>query len=311
MLPASVNLSIHKDSPVPIRDQIVEQIGVLIASGVLAGNQKLPSIRAMAQRLGIHHGLVNAAYNQLADIGLLEIRQGSGVKVVQKVAVAHEKGQESLDSLFRYFLAQAADLGYTREQIESSIKKHLGRRQVKRIIVVDNAPDFHSVVLSELEPHFKLPVLALTHDQLKQKRELIEDSLIVTSLYHLTSLQEVALDPTRFIVCNILAGEPELELIKSLPASSIVLAISKSSTLMNAGARLIAALRGEDIAVRTIPLDDIKEITYMMRYAKLAICDLPSRDMVTKVAGKVPVRVFQLYSPDTIAMIQERLAEWG
>jgi DNA-binding transcriptional regulator YhcF (GntR family) len=311
MLSATLNISIQKDSPVPIRDQIVEQIGLLIASGVLAGSQKLPSIRALATKLGIHHGIVNAAYNQLSDMGLLEIRQGSGVKVVAKAAVAHEKGQSSLDSLFRYFLAQASDLGYSRKAIEECIKHQMGRRPVERILIVDNAPDFHHVVVAELKPHFNLPIEVLTHEGLKKSPELIEDSLIVTSLYHLLSLEELPLDPTRFIVCHIEPGISELELIKSLPKSSIVLAISKSETLLKASARLAAAIRGEEIAVRTISLDDMKEITYMMRFAKAVFCDLPSKEAIEKVAGKIPVQVFRVYSPATIKLIEERLAQWG
>jgi GntR family transcriptional regulator len=311
MLTASVNISIQRESPVPIRDQIVEQIGLLIASGVLGANQKLPSIRALAQKLGIHHGIVNSAYNQLADLGVLQIRQGSGVKVVAKVAAAHEKGQVSLESLFRYFLAQATDLGYTRKKIEECIKHQLNRQPVKQILLVDNAPDFHAVALAELSPHFEMPIVAITHADLKSKTSMIEDSLILTSIYHLGSLQDLPLDPTRFIVCNIEPGMEEMNLLKTLPKASIVVVVSKSATLMNAGTRIAAAVRGDELALRTIPLDDPKEIAYTMRFARAAICDFPSKETVMKLAGKVPVRVFQIYSPSTIQLIKDRLAEWG
>jgi GntR family transcriptional regulator len=310
-LAAPVNISIQRDSPVPIRDQIVEQIGLLIASGVLAGNQKLPSIRALAQKLGIHHGIVNSAYNQLSDLGLLQIRQGSGVKVVPKVAVAHEKGQASLESLFRYFLAQATDLGYSRAKIEQCIQRQLHRQPVKRILLVDNAPDFHAVALAELSPHFSMPIEAITHTGLKSKAQLIEDSIILTSIYHLTSLEDLPLDPTRFIVCNIEPAREELDLLRKLPKASIVVVVSKSSTLMNAGTRIAAAVRGDELALRSISLEDTNEIAYTMRFAKAAICDFPSKETVLKLAGKVPVRVFQIYSPSTIQLIKDRLAEWG
>ena len=83
-----MKISINKESSVPIRDQLIEQIALQIASGSLKGKEKLPSIRALAQRLGIHYSTVTAAYNHLGDVGLLEVRQGSGVKVAGKAAPA-------------------------------------------------------------------------------------------------------------------------------------------------------------------------------------------------------------------------------
>ena len=76
-----LKIVVNKESDIPIRDQIIEQIGLQIASGTLKGKEKLPSIRALADRLGIHYSTVTAAYNHLAETGLLEVRQGSGVRV--------------------------------------------------------------------------------------------------------------------------------------------------------------------------------------------------------------------------------------
>ena len=72
-----MKISISKDSSIPIRDQLIEQLGLQIAAGTLKPHQKLPSIRALADRLGVHYSTITAAYNHMADVGLLEVRQGS------------------------------------------------------------------------------------------------------------------------------------------------------------------------------------------------------------------------------------------
>ncbi len=82
-----MKIVVNKESEIPIRDQIIEQIGLQIASGTLKGKEKLPSIRALADRLGIHYSTVTAAYNHLAETGLLDVRQGSGVTVAGRSPV--------------------------------------------------------------------------------------------------------------------------------------------------------------------------------------------------------------------------------
>jgi hypothetical protein len=49
----------------------------------------------------------------------------------------------------------------------------------------------------------------------------------------------------------------------------------------------------------------------MMRYAKMVVCDGPSREKVLGLARNVPVSVFKLYHPATVQLIKDRLKEWG
>lgn len=314
MLPAAVKFSINKDSAVSVRDQLIEQIGLQIASGALKGKEKLPSIRALAQRLGIHHSTVTAAYNHLAEVGLLEVRQGSGVRVASKVTARDTEGERELDQLFRTFLARAADNGYSSEDVSRCFEQmKKGRKSVKRILVVDRNRDFHKLLLAELQPHFTLPVQPLTAEDLAKDVSVLDDSLLLSSLYHVFPLQRLNIDPTRFVVCNIEPARSELEVVRNLPAGSIILLVSVSPTLLKMATNMSAAVRGEEVAVRTVLLDDEKELAYMIKYAKAIICDSPSEDRVKKLAGssKVPVHVFHLYAPSTIELIKQRLHQWG
>lgn len=108
MLPTLVNITINTDSAIPVRDQLIEQIGWQIAAGVLKNNEKLPSIRALAQKLGIHAATVNYAYNKLSAIGMLEIRHGSGVRVAPNIGLGQADGHSDIDSLFSRFVSNAS-----------------------------------------------------------------------------------------------------------------------------------------------------------------------------------------------------------
>lgn len=308
-----MKILINRESTVPIRDQLIEQIGLQIASGALKGEEKLPSIRALAQRLGIHYNTVSSAYNHLSEVGLLDVRQGSGVRVASKMRRREMDLETStLDGLLSDFLAVASDHGYSREQLQQCVSRVLSSKSVARILVVDRNKDFHPLLVAELQPHFSLPVMTVTMEELNRQLELLADSLIVTSLYHLFVLQRLPIDPTRLVVCNVEPGRQEVDIVASLPVGAMVLLVSVSATLLKMATNIMAAVRGEDLAIRAISPDDTKELQYAINYADTVICDLPSQDAVVKLSSaKTKLKVFRLYSPSTIDLIKDRLAKWG
>lgn len=65
----------------PPADQIRDQIRGLIASGQLAGGDRLPSVRQLAKDLGVAPGTVAKAYRGLEAEGLLVTRTGGGTRI--------------------------------------------------------------------------------------------------------------------------------------------------------------------------------------------------------------------------------------
>lgn len=311
MLSSSIKISISKESPVSVKDQLIEQIGLQIASGTLKPKDKLPSIRQLAQKLSIHHSTVTAAYNHLEEAGLLEIRQGSGVRVASRSMSGDGQRELTLEQLFKQCLARAAESGLSREQVKGFAEKMLSSKPIQRILVVDRNEDFHPILSAELSPNFALPVVPISFEKLAKNRELLADSLIVTSFYHLYPLQTLDLDPTRFVVCTVEPGKDEMEAILALKPGSLVAIISISPTLLKMANNMAAAVRGEEVAVRCIEKHETQEISYVMKHANLILCDGPSESVVKAVSGKLPLKVFHLYSPNTIELIKERLGKWG
>ena len=69
---------IDKDKNKPIYKQLVDEILDDIKQGRLNPEDKLPTERELAERLGISRGTVKKAYKELADNGVIEVIQGSG-----------------------------------------------------------------------------------------------------------------------------------------------------------------------------------------------------------------------------------------
>ncbi|MBZ0189151.1 MAG: GntR family transcriptional regulator [Candidatus Obscuribacterales bacterium] len=307
-----MKISINKESSVPIRDQLVEQVSLQIASGALDAGVKLPSIRALASRLDIHYSTVTAAYNHLAEVGLLEIRQGSGVRVAS-LGGGFNKEQEkkALDMLFGDFLARASESGYSISEVQDCVKRLSKRKAVKRILVVDRNVDFHPVILSELSPHFSIPVEACTVEEILENPFWSEEALIVTSLYHLFSFKNAIADRTRLVPCNIEPARSELQQVSELKGGSLLLLVSVSNTLMTMATKLVAAQRGEEVAVRSVLSTDEKELSYTIGFADLILCDRPSEELVKRLANGKKTKCFKLYPDSTIDLIKTRLSKWG
>lgn len=65
----------------PISKQIVDGVRMKVATGELELGMQLPSVRGLAQQLGINPNTVAKAYAELTAEGWLESRQGLGLFV--------------------------------------------------------------------------------------------------------------------------------------------------------------------------------------------------------------------------------------
>ncbi|MCW2306352.1 MocR-like pyridoxine biosynthesis transcription factor PdxR [Rhodobium gokarnense] len=69
------------NSGLKLRDRICEQVSAAISRGALPPGFRMPSCRALAERLKVSRNTVFAAYARLVDLGLLEAKDRSGYVV--------------------------------------------------------------------------------------------------------------------------------------------------------------------------------------------------------------------------------------
>ncbi len=76
-----LKIFLDKSLKTPLIRQLFEQLKGLIISGALAGGERLPSTRELAESLKISRNVVLEAYGQLYAEGFIEGREGSGTYV--------------------------------------------------------------------------------------------------------------------------------------------------------------------------------------------------------------------------------------
>jgi DNA-binding transcriptional regulator YhcF (GntR family) len=77
-----VILSVDPSLPLPVYEQVREQIVRMVSSGTLHPGTRLPTIRQLAADLGIAKGTVERAYELLAKEHVIERRGRNGTVVV-------------------------------------------------------------------------------------------------------------------------------------------------------------------------------------------------------------------------------------
>jgi len=123
-----INLSINTGSNTPIYKQITDQVRLAVASGKLAVDDPLPSIRALAERLVINPNTVARAYADLAREGLIESRSGRGVFVTRKRKMfTREEGWRRLEPLMDALIGEAMVLDFTPQELREAFEKKFGQ----------------------------------------------------------------------------------------------------------------------------------------------------------------------------------------
>jgi GntR family transcriptional regulator len=74
-------LRIDLAARVPVYEQIANGLRTELVSGQFSPGEKLPTVRTLAIKLGVHHNTVAEAYRQLAKEGWLELKRHRGAIV--------------------------------------------------------------------------------------------------------------------------------------------------------------------------------------------------------------------------------------
>lgn len=144
---------------VSLHDQIVTQVSLGILSGDLSAGERLPSIRALAQRFGIHPNTVSAGYRQLERENWVEFRKGSGVFVRDKAPkeVAGIRPALHLDRLISNLIQAARAADISPADLKARILGQLDATPPARLLLIESDAELRRIVLTELDAAIKLP----------------------------------------------------------------------------------------------------------------------------------------------------------
>jgi GntR family transcriptional regulator len=112
----------------PIYRQLAAQIREGIATGKLAAESKLPSVRELSRVLVVNPNTVARVYTELEREGIINTRPGLGVFVARpKWELTKKARRERLLQVLDPFLTEAVHLGFAAEEVLDLVRERLGR----------------------------------------------------------------------------------------------------------------------------------------------------------------------------------------
>ena len=120
-----MQISLSRNSDVPLRRQLAEQVVFLITTGQLRVGENLPSARALARLLKVHHNTVSGAYQDLVQRNWVTRQRGS--KLVVGVRLPSTAGPPaSLNQLINDTIQRARALGFSLQALTECERERNG-----------------------------------------------------------------------------------------------------------------------------------------------------------------------------------------
>ncbi len=300
-----MDIALNKRGGVPVRDQLVTQLELRILSGTLAPGDRLPSVRALARRLKIHHNTVSAAYKDLEDSGHVVLVRGSGVFVRQGGPTALRDAR-GLDEMIRLALHAAFRKGFTGGQIRAAVERWLAAAPPDRIVVIDPSREMGELIVHEISQVFPVRATAASIEEVRARPALLNGTLGIVLPYHVQTVLDIVPGAALEVV-HIEPAEEERRTIMELAAGSIVLVVSHSPTVLPFATVYLRTLRGEDLLVEARLVTETRDWKRIARAADLVFADTLAFPRVRAVR-KAGLREFRVVPPTAIEHIRGALS---
>lgn len=294
--------------------QIAHLLQARIDSGELAAGAQLPTVRELAQELGVNKNTVVRAYQALEREGLVEVVQGRGAFVRPPASIAggiDTAWQARLDGL----LQEARRQGVTRElalgALRGGVERVYGRDTLRIAFVECNDQDTDEMggQLGELVGHALQGVLL---DDLLARPDAIAASydLIVTTFYHLAEVTRALPAPDRERIIGVHAMPSHDSLLKIARLNVLVIGlVCEVETTVN---NLVHTIHTYHPSATLLPalFDDQARVQTVLSKADALVVTRSCADRVQALVPAAPVIVVA-YTIDqqSIDFLRQRIRE--
>lgn len=299
-----MDIRISKQSEVPVRQQLAEQIVYLIATEKLKSGQALPSVRELARRLKIHHNTVSHAYQDLVRRTWLVWRRGSRVVVRSPADAPRAAGKQDLDDLINDLIREARKRGHSLQALRERFRARLLAEPPDHILVVDQEPGLQKLLQAEIRQALGWPVECCAREDLARTPGLTLGAIVVVPQYGIEDVQPlVPKDRFTFSIAFSSADE-HVERIRRLKQPSVIGVVSVSASFLKTARSLLAPALGRrhSLCEFLLPLKDQESL----RAPDVIFCDSIALSEVKKSKAVH----YRLVAPASLEYLASALASF-
>jgi GntR family transcriptional regulator len=124
-----VFLYLNPQNGLPVYRQMIQQLKERIASGQLAPEMQLPSVRDLSAELHVNPLTVAKAYQFLERDGFVESRKGRGTFVLPLKKLSPAGQQKLIQPAVEQVVSEATHLGLTEAQLHQLIRQAYAQKR--------------------------------------------------------------------------------------------------------------------------------------------------------------------------------------
>ncbi|HWY67118.1 MAG TPA: GntR family transcriptional regulator [Terriglobales bacterium] len=266
-----------KDSDVPLREQLAEQIVVLITTGQLRAGQELPSVRALARQVKVHYNTVSEAYQDLVHREWLTRQRGSKL-VVGTRAVPGLSPPSNLDDLINESIQRAKDMGYSLQQLTERVRERLLAQPPDHILVVEQEAGLREVISQEAHQTLNSPVEACSLEEFMSNPGLAVGAQVFAPSHIIEDLKQFVPRNRPCVPIVYSSADEHLDFIRRLEKPSIIAVASFSESLLKTARGVFAPAIARRHTFRALLLQERSHVD--LRGMDAVFCDSIAVSMV-------------------------------
>jgi DNA-binding transcriptional regulator YhcF (GntR family) len=299
-----MDIRINKASDVPVRQQVAEQIRLLIVTGKLRPGFPVPSVRELARRLKIHHNTVSEAYQELVRRHWLVRHRGSHLTVRGTQEGMPLESSMSLDDIVNMAIRVARVQGYTLQELRGHMREILSEEPPDHILVVAEEPGLRRLLQLEIQEALSWPVKSCSDEDIAHNPGLVIGALVTTPAFALPDIEPLVPKKRPPVPLGFETADPLIDEVDKLNDPSVIAIVSASQVCLRAAAGLLAPAVGtrHSLVQYLWPLEDSKALAGV----DLILCDsLAARN--TKKTCQV---LYRLIDPASMSYLQAAMESY-
>lgn len=290
---------LSKNSAVPVREQLITQITLGVASGDLKTGERLPSTHEISRRFQVHPNTVSSAYRKLAEQGSIQFKKGSGFFVCENEQASLDE-EFKLDALIAQFFKTAQNLGFSIAEIKTHVEKRFSIQPPDSFLVVESDESFREILMEEIKPATNFKVYGTSFEELQSEQQNLT-RIFVAMIDEKPKIESVlSADTTRiYLKARSVSGSLIGEVRPS--ENDLIAVVSGWEKFLNWSKTILVAA---DVEPDSIILRSTFEKDWQkgLQNAAIIICDTLT---ATKFQNSARLKVFRAIADDSIKDLQE------
>ena len=221
-----MNFSIEKNSTVSIYQQLINQVTRKVQNGERPSGKKLPTVRELADQLGIARGTVKHAYEELERKGIITMTRGKGTFIREQARQESSAKVRAMAAIER-LLDEMESLSFSPQEIQMffnlKMRERMERDDNVCIIFIDCNPETLANIINQISVLPNIEAHKLLLNNALKEPFVIDDfaDLVITTSTHMNQLSSVVSNKEKLVQVVTAPSSPTVAKMAMIGGKSV------------------------------------------------------------------------------------------